>query len=50
MRADQSISSLIQNVKTESSKWIKLENCVLIRLPGRKDTALFPIQKVRYLM
>jgi putative transposase len=26
MRPDQSISSLIQNVKTESSKWIKTQN------------------------
>ncbi|MEO6851525.1 MAG: IS200/IS605 family transposase, partial [Mucilaginibacter sp.] len=26
MRPDQSVSSLIQNVKTESSKWIKTEN------------------------
>ncbi|HEY4327950.1 MAG TPA: IS200/IS605 family transposase [Mucilaginibacter sp.] len=26
MRPDQSVSSLIQNVKTESSKWIKREN------------------------
>ena len=26
MRPDQSVSALIQNVKTESSKWIKAEN------------------------
>ena len=26
MRPDQSISSLIQNVKTESSKWVKAQN------------------------
>ena len=26
MRPDQSISQLIQNVKTESSKWIKAQN------------------------
>ena len=26
MRPDQSVSSLIQNVKTESSKWIKAQN------------------------
>ena len=47
MRPHQSISSLIQIVKTESSKWIKEQIYVLILLHGRKGMVLFLVQKVR---
>src|SRR5450759_6009425 len=40
MRPHQSISSLVQNVKTESSKWIKAQNlcsCLLYTSPSPRD-------------
>jgi REP element-mobilizing transposase RayT len=53
MRPHQSISSLIQNVKTESSKWLKDQNlCKNFAwqeacLPVGRDMGLFRIQRVR---
>ncbi|MEO8721042.1 MAG: IS200/IS605 family transposase [Ginsengibacter sp.] len=49
MRPHQSISALVQNVKTESSKWIKAQEfCKGIF--SRRDMVRFPIPKVMYLM
>jgi REP element-mobilizing transposase RayT len=50
MRPHQSISSLIQNVKTESSKWIKTQDFCRHSFAWRKDMALFLILKARFLM
>jgi REP element-mobilizing transposase RayT len=50
MRPTQSIASLVQNVKAESSKWIKAKIFVQHLLHGRKDMEHFPIPKVMYLM
>ena len=45
MRPTQSISSLVQNVKAESSKWIKDRKFVLHHLRGRVDMEHSPIQR-----
>ncbi|MEO5947507.1 MAG: IS200/IS605 family transposase [Chitinophagaceae bacterium] len=45
LRPTQAISALIQNVKTESSKWIKEKNFFPVTFPGRKDMVHLPILK-----
>jgi len=56
MRPDQSISSLIQNVKTESSKWIKAQNLCPQRFAWQEGYGAFSYAKsqvhdvIRYIM
>lgn len=45
MRPHQSISSLMQPVKAETSKWIKSRTFVVILLCGRRGTGLSPMRK-----
>jgi len=55
MRPDQSISSLIQNVKTESSKWIKDQNLCSFPFAWQEGYGAFSYSKsqipevVRYI-
>jgi len=49
LRPDQSISSLIQNVKSESTKWIKHEKLSL-SFAWQEDMVLSPIRRVTFLM
>lgn len=45
MRPSQSISSLIQNVKTESSKWIKENNCCDLPFAWQEGYGAFSYSK-----
>lgn len=45
MKPDQSISSLIQNVKTESSKWIKAQNLCAQRFAWQEGYGAFSYAK-----
>jgi REP element-mobilizing transposase RayT len=55
MRPDQSVSSLIQNVKTESSKWIKQQNLCPVPFAWQEGYGAFSYSKsqvpdvVRYI-